>query len=111
ARLKGAILGASRGRAASPTTGKNAAVAAPRRRSAGWRPAPDGAAVRGWRVLRPPAPGGPVLRPALGVGAGRWLVDGANGENALSAGAATLSEALRLACGQARAVGTLAPAA
>jgi hypothetical protein len=45
-------------------------------------------------------------------GAGeRFLVDGTNGENALSAEAATLAEALRLACGQARAVGMLAPTA
>ena len=36
---------------------------------------------------------------------------GHNGENALPAEAATLAEALRLACGQARAVGLLAPAA
>jgi hypothetical protein len=33
-----------------------------------------------------------------------------NGENALSAEGSTLAEALRLACGQARAVGMLAPA-
>ena len=39
------------------------------------------------------------------------LVDGTNGENALSAERPTLGEALRLACGQARAVGMLAPAA
>ena len=39
-----------------------------------------------------------------------FLVDGTNGENALRAEAATLAEALRLACGQARAVGMLAPA-
>jgi hypothetical protein len=38
------------------------------------------------------------------------LVDGTNGENALSAEATTLAEALRLACDQARAVGMLAPA-
>jgi hypothetical protein len=36
---------------------------------------------------------------------------GHNGENALRAEAATLAEALQLACGQARAVGMLAPAA
>jgi hypothetical protein len=41
----------------------------------------------------------------------RFLVDKHNGENALHAEAATLGEALRLACGQARAVGMLAPAA
>ena len=41
----------------------------------------------------------------------RFLVDGHNGENALRAEAASLAEALRLACGQARAVGMLAPAA
>jgi hypothetical protein len=44
-------------------------------------------------------------------GAEHFLVDGHNGENALRAEAATLAEALRLACGQARAVGMLAPAA
>jgi hypothetical protein len=44
-------------------------------------------------------------------GAERILVDGTNGENALSAEEATLAEALRLACGQARAVGMLAPSA
>jgi hypothetical protein len=49
-----------------------------------------------------------VARPGRGE---RWLVDGANGENALSAEGPTLAEALRLACGQARAVGMLAPAA
>jgi hypothetical protein len=38
-------------------------------------------------------------------------VDGTNGENALSAERPTLGEALRLACGQARAAGMLAPAA
>ena len=43
-------------------------------------------------------------------GAERFLVDGTNGENALSAEATTLAEALRLACDQARAVGMLAPA-
>ena len=41
----------------------------------------------------------------------RWLVDGANGENVIRAEGVTLAEALRLACGQARAVGMLAPAA
>jgi hypothetical protein len=41
----------------------------------------------------------------------RILVDGTNGENALGVEAATLAEALRLACGQARAVGMPAPAA
>jgi hypothetical protein len=41
----------------------------------------------------------------------RSLVDGINGENALPAEGPTLAEALRLACGQARAVGMLAPAA
>jgi hypothetical protein len=44
-------------------------------------------------------------------GAERFLVDGTNGENALRTWAATLAEALRLACGQARAVGMLAPSA
>jgi hypothetical protein len=39
----------------------------------------------------------------------RFPVDGTNGENALRAEAATLAEALRLACGQARMVGMLAP--
>jgi hypothetical protein len=39
-----------------------------------------------------------------------WQVDGANGENGLLAHAATLEEAYRLACVQARAVGMLAPA-
>jgi hypothetical protein len=39
----------------------------------------------------------------------RSLVDGHNGENALRADRPTLAEALRLACGQARAVGMLAP--
>jgi len=48
-----------------------------------------------------------VARPGEGE---RILVDGTNGENALGVEAATLAEALRLACGQARAVGTLAPA-
>jgi hypothetical protein len=33
----------------------------------------------------------------------RFLVDGTNGENALGAEAGALAEALRLACGQARA--------
>jgi hypothetical protein len=47
-----------------------------------------------------------VVRPGEGE---RWLVDGRNGENALRAEGATLAEALRLACGQARAVGMLAP--
>jgi hypothetical protein len=42
-------------------------------------------------------------------GAERWFVDGANGEYALRSEAATLAEALRLACEQARAVGMLAP--
>jgi hypothetical protein len=37
-------------------------------------------------------------------------VDGTNGENVLLAHAATLEEAYRLACVQARAVGMLAPA-
>jgi hypothetical protein len=47
-----------------------------------------------------------------GAGGGeRFLVDGTNGENALHGEEATLAEALRLACGQARAVGMLAPAA
>ena len=49
-----------------------------------------------------------VARPGEGE---RILVDGTNGENALGVEAATLAEALRLACGQARAIGTLAPAA
>ena len=49
-----------------------------------------------------------VARPGEGE---RILVDGTNGENALGVEAATLAEALRLACGQARAVGMLAPAA
>lgn len=40
-----------------------------------------------------------------------FLVDGTNGGNALRADGPTLAEALRLACGQARAVGMLAPAA
>jgi hypothetical protein len=44
-------------------------------------------------------------------GAECFLVDGTNGENALRAEAATLAEALRLACGQARAVGMLATVA
>jgi hypothetical protein len=44
-------------------------------------------------------------------GTERVLVDGTNRENALRTWAATLAEALRLACDQARAVGTLAPAA
>ena len=48
-----------------------------------------------------------VARPGGGE---RILVDGTNGENALGVEAATLAEALWLACGQARAVGTLAPA-
>ena len=39
-----------------------------------------------------------------------WQVDGTNGENVLIACAATLEEAYRLACAQARAVGMLAPA-
>jgi hypothetical protein len=39
-----------------------------------------------------------------------WQVGGTNGENALIARAATLEEAYRLACAQARAVGMLAPA-
>jgi hypothetical protein len=39
-----------------------------------------------------------------------WQVDGTNGENALLARGATLEEAYRLACVQARAVGMLAPA-
>jgi hypothetical protein len=39
-----------------------------------------------------------------------WQVDGTNGENALLASAATLEEAYRLACVQARGVGMLAPA-
>ena len=39
------------------------------------------------------------------------VVSGSNGENVLRTEAATLAEALRLACGQARAVGMLAPAA
>jgi hypothetical protein len=38
----------------------------------------------------------------------RVLVDGTNGENALRAEGPALAEALRLACGQARAVGMLA---
>jgi hypothetical protein len=38
-------------------------------------------------------------------------VDGHNGENVLRAEGATLAGALRLACGQALAVGMLAPAA
>jgi hypothetical protein len=38
-------------------------------------------------------------------------VDGTNGENALRAEGRTQAEALRLACGQARAVGMLALAA
>ncbi len=47
-----------------------------------------------------------------GPGGGeRYLVDGTNGGNALRGEAATLAEALRLACGQARAVGLLAPGA
>jgi hypothetical protein len=47
-----------------------------------------------------------------GPGGGeRFLLDGTNGENALRTEGATLAEALRLACGQARAVGMLAPAA
>jgi hypothetical protein len=37
------------------------------------------------------------------------VVSGSNGENVLRTEAATLAEALRLACGQARAVGRLAP--
>jgi hypothetical protein len=49
-----------------------------------------------------------VARPGEGE---RILVDGTNGENALGVEAATLAEALRLACGQARAVGMLAPPA
>jgi hypothetical protein len=53
----------------------------------------------GWRAVA--GPDGPE----------RWLVDSTNGENALRAEAATLAEALRLACGQARAVGMPAPAA
>jgi hypothetical protein len=48
-----------------------------------------------------------VARPGEGE---RILVDGTNGENALGVEAATLAEALRLACGQARALGMLAPA-
>jgi hypothetical protein len=51
-----------------------------------------------------------VLRAKAGRGQ-RFLVDGTKGENALGVEAATLAEALRLACGQARAVGMLAPAA
>jgi hypothetical protein len=47
-----------------------------------------------------------VARPGAGE---LFLVDGTNGENALRAEAATLAEALRLACGQARAVSKLAP--
>ena len=39
-----------------------------------------------------------------------WQVDGSNGENVLIALVATLEEAYRLACIQARAVGMLAPA-
>ena len=39
-----------------------------------------------------------------------WQVNGVNGENLLLAGAATLEEAYRLACVQARAVGMLAAA-
>jgi hypothetical protein len=39
-----------------------------------------------------------------------FQVDGTNGENALRAEAASLAGALRLACGQAHAVGMLAPA-
>ena len=50
-----------------------------------------------------------VLRAKAGRGQ-RFLVDGTKGENALGVEAATLAEALRLACGQARAVGMLAPA-
>jgi hypothetical protein len=38
-------------------------------------------------------------------GGERILVDGTNGENAIRAEGPTLAEALRLACGQARAVG------
>ena len=48
-----------------------------------------------------------VARPGEGES---WLVDGHNGENALRAVAPTLGEALRLACGQARAGGMLEPA-
>jgi hypothetical protein len=48
-----------------------------------------------------------MARPGEGE---RILVDGTNGENAFGVEAATLAEALRLACGQARAVGMLAPA-
>jgi hypothetical protein len=47
-----------------------------------------------------------VARPGEGE---LFLVDGTNGENALRAEGPTLAEALRLACGQARAVGMLAP--
>ncbi|HZY84458.1 MAG TPA: hypothetical protein VFE78_06490 [Gemmataceae bacterium] len=53
------------------------------------------------KLLRPPVPCRLVLRLVLGVGAGRgerWLVDGANGENAMRVQSATLAEALRLAC-------------
>ena len=39
-----------------------------------------------------------------------WQVDGTNGETVLLASAATLEEAYRLACVQARALGMLAPA-
>jgi hypothetical protein len=48
-----------------------------------------------------------VARPGAGE---LFLVDGTNGENALRAVAPTLGEALRLACGQARAGGMLEPA-
>jgi hypothetical protein len=44
-------------------------------------------------------------------GAEHFLVDGTNGENVIRAEGRALAEALRLACGQARAVGMLAPAA
>jgi hypothetical protein len=46
-----------------------------------------------------------VARPG---GAERWLVDGHNGENALRAEGELLADMLRVACGQARAVGMLA---
>jgi hypothetical protein len=46
----------------------------------------------------------------VGTATGRWLVSGVDGENQISAVGATPDEAWWNACGQAAAVGLLAPA-